>query len=393
MGVPSIDDKKSEAYCLSPKIYQPVSDMDTMEFPRKKKMFSSSSFYEEPNAIYPTVEEQVELCRKIADSLSDECNLKSKGANMFFKRVKRAEKWIVAESNAQKENQLIDSTDAITDPAKLPYVRPSSKGLPKLKLILDPRHLVDMKRLLKEGVDIVEHNAVSPEICHDIVKDLNSPTGKGAQLFAKRKKKSAEWVVDEEKVKALLQNRQGGYHTSEPLMEPLMHPRVKSLSSPWSNINVNSQDVADTVIKAAEAKVMTYSVVPQVPVIEPLLRTEKSSHTTKKVSFATAMTPNLKPSQFSDAYKYRAPRGWTSSVTTDSFVTVDDSCALRECYSPVRSSVVSPLSRSLSGSDLPRTFSFANFNSTPKAWNSGITNQFLQSSHVKSVKPPSVLVQ
>lgn len=62
-----------------------------------EKMFSSSSFYEEPNAVYPTIEEQVQLCRKIAESLSDDCNVKSKGANMFFKRVKRAEKWIVAE--------------------------------------------------------------------------------------------------------------------------------------------------------------------------------------------------------------------------------------------------------------------------------------------------------
>ena len=60
-------------------------------------MYASSSFYEEPNAVYPTIQEQVELCRQIAASLSDDCNVKSKGANMFFKRVKRAEKWVVAE--------------------------------------------------------------------------------------------------------------------------------------------------------------------------------------------------------------------------------------------------------------------------------------------------------
>ncbi|KFM63599.1 hypothetical protein X975_07392, partial [Stegodyphus mimosarum] len=98
MGLSSIEENKTTC-CLSPKIYQPASeDMDDLpECPRKKKMFSSSSFYEEPNAIYPTVEEQVRLCRKIAESLSDDCNMKSKGANMFFKRVKKAEKWIVAE--------------------------------------------------------------------------------------------------------------------------------------------------------------------------------------------------------------------------------------------------------------------------------------------------------
>ena len=32
---------------------------------------------------------------------------------------------------------------------------------------------------------------VSPEVCLDIVKGLNSPSGKGAQMFAKRKKKAS----------------------------------------------------------------------------------------------------------------------------------------------------------------------------------------------------------
>lgn len=57
-------------------------------------MFSSSSFYEDPQSTYPTVEEQVEMARKIAGSLADDTNKKSKGANMFFKRVKRSTKWI-----------------------------------------------------------------------------------------------------------------------------------------------------------------------------------------------------------------------------------------------------------------------------------------------------------
>lgn len=83
----------------------------------------------------------------------------------------------------------------------MPYVRPSRDGPPKLKLILAPRQVIDLNYLIKEGVEIVQHNAISPEVCHTIVKDLNSPTGKGAELFAKRKKKSEEWIVDDEKVK------------------------------------------------------------------------------------------------------------------------------------------------------------------------------------------------
>lgn len=57
-------------------------------------MFTSSSFFDEPEALYPTVEEQVEMAKKIANSLTVDTNQKSKGANMFYKRVKKSSKWI-----------------------------------------------------------------------------------------------------------------------------------------------------------------------------------------------------------------------------------------------------------------------------------------------------------
>lgn len=59
-----------------------------------EKMFSSSCFYEEPNSIYPTVEEQFDLAQKIANSLSADTNRKSKGADMFTRRVQKSDKWI-----------------------------------------------------------------------------------------------------------------------------------------------------------------------------------------------------------------------------------------------------------------------------------------------------------
>ncbi|XP_042895956.2 uncharacterized protein [Parasteatoda tepidariorum] len=383
MGVPTNEEKESS---LSPKIYQPPSeDMeDIMESPRKKKMFSSSSFFEEPNSIYPTIEEQVELCRKIAESLSDDCNQKSKGANMFFKRVKKAEKWIVAESNAKNEKESLDSSK---DPSKIPYVRPS-KGLPKLKLILDPRQIIDMKKLIEEGVDIVQHNAVSPDVCHDIVKDLNSPTGKGAQLFAKRKKKSVEWIVDEDKVKHLLQER---YQIEYPSpidypdlsQEPLVHPRVRALSE------VNSQVVKDTIIRAAEAKVMTYpNAVPHLPVISSLDRMNENE--------TPVLHTPLQSSCFSrtsvwstDAYKYSYPKGWTSTTSSPSANQSYSSPVPDK--SPKTSNVSVPEAYALEHSP-SRTFNFQNFNASPKAWSSEIKTEF-QPAVIKPVRPPSVLLQ
>lgn len=53
----------------------------------------------------------------------------------------------------------------------------------------------DINSLRKQGHSI--EAALSPEICREIVKDLNSPKGKGAELFAKRRKRSEKWVVNE----------------------------------------------------------------------------------------------------------------------------------------------------------------------------------------------------
>jgi len=355
MGVSSIEERKTTC-CLSPKIYQPSENMDGLiEFPRKKKMFSSSSFYEEPNAVYPTIQEQVQLCRKIAESLSDDCNVKSKGANMFFKRVKKAEKWIVAESNVQNVEESSEK-----DPRNMPYVRPNTDGPTRLKLILNPRHIVDMQCLLKEGVDIVKHDAMSPEVCQGIVKDLNSPTGRGAQLFAKRKKKSEEWVVDDEKVKHLMETRYSGeYSTPEPNLPDL-----------------NTQKVVETVIRAAESKVMSYpNAVPQMPVIESLDGTRDWTKSQQ---------------QMSDAYKVKAPKGWTSNTSASPLPVIAEA--------PVMPTVSALALEAQTSNTLPRysplsrSMSFNNFNSSPRAWNSDICNKF-RPAGIKPVKPPSVLVQ
>jgi len=97
---------------------------------------------------------------------------------------------------------------------------------PLLKLVMNPRGQVQDWHQLKQAGIYSEPSALSPEICHDIVKDLHSPSGKGkscviiltkvgignvmywwlcncvgAQLFAKRRKKSENWVVDETNVR------------------------------------------------------------------------------------------------------------------------------------------------------------------------------------------------
>lgn len=57
----------------------------------QEKMYASSCFYA---PTHPTVEDQVELARRISYSLSDVKNMKSKGQSMYVNRKKRSVKWI-----------------------------------------------------------------------------------------------------------------------------------------------------------------------------------------------------------------------------------------------------------------------------------------------------------
>jgi hypothetical protein len=63
-----------------------------MAFSAPGKMFASSSFYKP--SLHPTVEDQVELARRISQSLSDISNRQSKGQSMYVNRKKRSVKWV-----------------------------------------------------------------------------------------------------------------------------------------------------------------------------------------------------------------------------------------------------------------------------------------------------------
>ncbi|GFY73646.1 uncharacterized protein TNIN_71022 [Trichonephila inaurata madagascariensis] len=337
---------------------------------KKKKMFSSSSFYEEPGAVYPTLEEQVEMARKIADSLADDTNKKSKGSNMFYKRLKKSSKWVHEGPEPSDESgpgtpEVQGVEPPTPDISQVPF-RPS-KGPPRLKLVLDPRHPLDAAALRSSGLAISEHNVVSPEVCHGLVKDLQSPVGKGAALFAKRKKKSEEWVVDEEKVKAMLRENERKI-TPIPQTSPynqystFSRQDVKLIKSPWEAAmespygfcdaafaRVNPDHLADTVIKAAETK-RRNSNTPTV--------SREPSRMEGCLSPPIPMTPAAAQH---DIYHAKAPRGWMGIERP-----------IEPAYQP---EIFSPLpnipERSVlpqNGFSTPKKMVFQNFNTVPRQW-------------------------
>ncbi|XP_063919964.1 uncharacterized protein LOC135134972 isoform X4 [Zophobas morio] len=162
------------------KIFTPA-DGEQILPTRNRKMYASSAFY--AKGVHPTVEEQVQLAKRISSSLSDISNQSSKGQSMYVNRKKRSVKWVHEGDGLRTENSS-------------EYISESSESKDPLKLVMNPHGQVqDINSLRRQGYTI--EPALSPDVCLEIVKDLNSPKGKGAELFAKRRKRSEKWVVGE----------------------------------------------------------------------------------------------------------------------------------------------------------------------------------------------------
>ncbi|KAL1516849.1 hypothetical protein ABEB36_000695 [Hypothenemus hampei] len=162
------------------KIFTPA-DGEQIQPKQTRKMFASSAFYEK--GFHPTVEDQVELAKRISSSLTDISNQSSKGLQMYVNRKKRSVKWV----HEGEGKGTANGTDTAGNG--------SGKKDP-LKLVMNPAGQVqDINTLRKQGYTF--ETALSPEVCLEIVKGLNSPKGKGAELFAKRRKRSEKWIVAE----------------------------------------------------------------------------------------------------------------------------------------------------------------------------------------------------
>ncbi|XP_055923676.1 synaptopodin-2-like isoform X2 [Eupeodes corollae] len=169
------------------KIFTPASDSEEI-LPKNRKLFASSAFYS-PN-LHPTVEDQVALARRISHSLSDMSNQQSKGQSMYVNRKKRSVKWVHEGSGkAQPEVQ-----EYYEETKENEYDSTGNEQV-SLKLVMNPRGKVRDLNSIREPLS--ETGLLSPDKCAELVTALNAPKGRGAELFAKRRRKAEKWVVDE----------------------------------------------------------------------------------------------------------------------------------------------------------------------------------------------------
>jgi hypothetical protein len=216
------------------KLQQPSSDVPPLSPHDKKKNFADSAFYHDVDHHYPTIEEQKEMAKKVASSLTAQINMLSKGAAMFGKRKNRANKWTTGsdDSDNESEDEHVGEPDegpsmqetavpvmygfdletTIPDDAPLPIPPPPPlpppPGFPGLVperkgfVPPPPPPIPGAPKTEKEFLERIKayprtkHNTVTPETCFDIASALHNSNSRGAQIFAKRRQRAQKWELE-----------------------------------------------------------------------------------------------------------------------------------------------------------------------------------------------------
>merc|ERR1719295_2485979 len=176
----------SSSSSLLQKIMTPANnEYDSGSLKRRdpRKMFTDSSFYSAKH--HPTVADQVEMAHKLSSAMFNEKNKSTKGQQMFLSRVQNAGAWV---HNGNGEEEVLEQGD----PNKMP----------NLKHVMNPEgRMTEWEDVTKEDLPNAEmmaaHAAPIPNTPDPIAESLLAEAGKGGELFAKRRKRAENWVVDE----------------------------------------------------------------------------------------------------------------------------------------------------------------------------------------------------
>lgn len=195
----------------------------------------------------------------------------------------------------------------------------------KLKPVLNPTRPQDSQMF--KGTDRefkTQGLALNPHVCANLVQDLNTLKGKGATIFAKRRKKSENWIVDEFNV-SKAQFRGGKTQPSVPPKpgaidshtaprnrlnsmiqdSSWMQQKVRYVKSPWEAALESPVGSCDAAFE--ETKYQYVPPLPKAPAevinarLPSMINIEKSETPPPKMTNSTL-------------YKPKVPRGWARSV-------------------------------------------------------------------------------
>jgi len=142
-----------------------------------------SAFYDDPEHKYPTVEEQIALARRVAQSVLAPANVNSRGHKMFVKRRDRSVRWEAgykppetgdqddaAKSTSTAQTDAPPTSGDVTAPPPAPVPLTSFMFAPKLPdpEKLDPEKLDALSSEELERLMLMEkkstHTNVAPQV-------------------------------------------------------------------------------------------------------------------------------------------------------------------------------------------------------------------------------------
>ena len=88
-----------------------------------EKLYTDSAFYDDPEHKYPTVEEQIALARRVAQSVLAPANVNSRGHKMFVKRRERSVDWEAGYKPTETGGEAADQHHDVLPPEPLATVR------------------------------------------------------------------------------------------------------------------------------------------------------------------------------------------------------------------------------------------------------------------------------
>lgn len=209
-----------------------------------EKIFSDSAFYDDATNRYPTIDEQMSMCKKIAQSLTSCANQRARGARMFAKRKRKADKW-VHEHNRRLDlggSEYSSSVGDIADIDELDSELYHEEGgnrplfsfrIPTLARQVSEGQKMSMSKAEFERMRLVapkvDHHGVSPNECFAIAADLHKGgRNKGAKLFQKRQQRVEKFVIDETNV------MKSPVSPSTKLDYIVQHPQPNAQKNPWN---------------------------------------------------------------------------------------------------------------------------------------------------------------
>jgi len=187
------------------KLLQPPPDCESQLIQPKKlnlKRYSDSSFYSTSRNVFPTIDEQKQLCKLISTSLFSDENRDARGIEMFKEKLSKIETFSIESQGSKMERNVLEE-----------YMDGKPMAVPEIpqapiRTFLAAKALQEDSALLYTSNEFSgfhqepasRHDGITPNQAFGLIQGLKE-SNRGAEIFEKRRQNADKWVVDETNVK------------------------------------------------------------------------------------------------------------------------------------------------------------------------------------------------